>query len=56
MLYMFRYTFGDDNPPGKPLGGWDNATTKLRGHATGHYLSAYQETGRVGSGRNKKAR
>ncbi len=43
MLYMFRYTFGDDNPPGEPLGGWDNATTKLRGHATGHYLSALSQ-------------
>ena len=43
MLYMFRYTFGDDNPPGNPLGGWDNATTKLRGHATGHYMSALSQ-------------
>lgn len=49
-LYMFRHTFGQPQPQGaKPLGVWDSQETKLRGHATGHYLSAlaqaYASTG-----------
>lgn len=40
-LYMFRHAFGQKQPDGaKPLGVWDSEDTKLRGHATGHYLSA----------------
>jgi len=40
-LYNFRDAFGQPQPPGaRQLGGWDNQTTRLRGHATGHYLSA----------------
>jgi DUF1680 family protein len=40
-LYMFRHAFGQQQPVGaKPLTGWDTQDTKLRGHATGHYLSA----------------
>lgn len=40
-LYMFRNAFGQEQPEGaEPLGGWDSQQTKLRGHATGHYLSA----------------
>ena len=40
-LYMFRHAFGQKQPDGaKPLGVWDTEDTKLRGHATGHYLSA----------------
>ncbi|MGE4569534.1 MAG: glycoside hydrolase family 127 protein, partial [Bacteroidales bacterium] len=40
-LYMFRNAFGQPQPEGaKPLGGWDSQQTKLRGHATGHYLTA----------------
>jgi len=40
-LYMFRDAFGQEQPEGvRPLGGWDSQKTKLRGHATGHYLSA----------------
>jgi len=40
-LYNFRDAFGQPQPPGvKPLEGWDNQTTRLRGHASGHYLSA----------------
>ena len=40
-LYMFRHAFGQQQPEGaKPLGVWDSRDTKLRGHATGHYLSA----------------
>jgi DUF1680 family protein len=49
-LYMFRNAFGQTQPEGaKPLGGWDSQQTKLRGHATGHYLTAiaqaYASTG-----------
>jgi len=40
-LYMFRDAFGQPQPEGtQPLGGWDSQTTRLRGHASGHYLSA----------------
>ena len=40
-LYTFRDAFGQTQPAGvKPLGGWDSQKTRLRGHATGHYLSA----------------
>lgn len=49
-LYMFRNAFGQKQPDGaKPLGVWDSQETKLRGHATGHYLTAiaqaYASTG-----------
>ncbi len=40
-LYNFRETFGQPQPAGvQQLGGWDDQTTRLRGHATGHYLTA----------------
>ncbi len=40
-LYMFRDAFGQEQPGGaEPLGVWDSQETKLRGHATGHYLTA----------------
>jgi DUF1680 family protein len=40
-LYNFRDAFGQPQPEGaEQLGGWDNQTTRLRGHASGHYLSA----------------
>jgi uncharacterized protein len=40
-LYMFRNAFGQEQPRGAEApGGWDSQQTKLRGHATGHYLSA----------------
>lgn len=40
-LYMFRNAFGQEQPKGaEPLGVWDTQETKLRGHATGHYLTA----------------
>lgn len=40
-LYMFRNAFGQEQPKGaEPMGVWDSQDTKLRGHATGHYLSA----------------
>ncbi len=49
-LYMFRDAFGQPQPAGaEMLGVWDSQTTRLRGHATGHYLSAiaqaYASTG-----------
>jgi|CXWL01.1.fsa_nt_gi DUF1680 family protein len=49
-LYNYRETFGEPQPEGaKPLEGWDNQTTRLRGHASGHYLTAiaqaYASTG-----------
>jgi len=40
-LYNFRDAFGQPQPErAKPLGGWDSRKCRLRGHATGHYLSA----------------
>lgn len=40
-LCNFRETFGLPQPKGvRRLGGWDSQTTRLRGHASGHYLSA----------------
>lgn len=40
-LYMFRDAFGQPQPEGAfALGVWDSQETKLRGHATGHYLTA----------------
>ena len=40
-LYMFRNAYGQDQPDGaEALRGWDSQETKLRGHATGHYLTA----------------
>lgn len=44
-LYMFRNAFGQKQPEGaEPLGVWDSQQTKLRGHATGHYLSALAQS------------
>ncbi|MBS1664711.1 MAG: glycoside hydrolase family 127 protein, partial [Bacteroidetes bacterium] len=52
-LYMFRHAFGQKQPEGaKPLGVWDSRDTKLRGHATGHYLSAIAQA-YAGSGYDK---
>ena len=40
-LYNFRDAFGQSQPAGATqLEGWDNQTTRLRGHASGHYLTA----------------
>ncbi|KYP13184.1 beta-L-arabinofuranosidase domain-containing protein, partial [Flavihumibacter sp. CACIAM 22H1] len=49
-LYMFRHAFAQPQPPAaQPLGVWDSKDTKLRGHATGHYMTAiaqaYASTG-----------
>jgi len=40
-LYNFRDAFGQPQPDGvTQLEGWDDQTTRLRGHASGHYLTA----------------
>ena len=39
MLYNFRKTFGLENKC-EPLGGWEDPKGLLRGHSTGHFLSA----------------
>jgi DUF1680 family protein len=40
-LYNFRDAFGQKQPESvRPLQGWDSRTTRLRGHASGHYLTA----------------
>ncbi|MBQ6795727.1 MAG: glycoside hydrolase family 127 protein [Clostridia bacterium] len=48
MLYNFRKTFGLENKC-EPLGGWEDPKGLLRGHSTGHFLSAlalaYSATG-----------
>ncbi|MDO4293319.1 MAG: glycoside hydrolase family 127 protein [Eubacteriales bacterium] len=40
MLYNFRRAFGQDTKGALPLGGWEEPAGLLRGHSTGHYLSA----------------
>lgn len=40
MLYNFRKTFDIDTKNVLPLGGWEEPSGLLRGHSTGHYLSA----------------
>lgn len=42
MLYNFYKTFGETETikDVKPLGGWDEPGGLLRGHSTGHYMSA----------------
>ena len=39
LLHMFRVTAGLSSPA-RPLGGWEAPDNELRGHFTGHYLSA----------------
>lgn len=44
-LYMFRNAYGQEQPEGaRALRGWDSQETKLRGHATGHYLTAIAQS------------
>ena len=40
MLYSFRKAAGIDTRGALPMTGWDSPECKLRGHTTGHYLSA----------------
>lgn len=48
MLHMFRVNVGLSSSA-TPCGGWESPTTELRGHSTGHWLSAlaqaYASTG-----------
>ncbi len=50
MLYNFRKAFGADTSA-EPLGGWEEPSGLLRGHSTGHFLSAlalaYSATGDI---------
>lgn len=39
-LYNYRDTYGLPTQGYKQSDGWDSPTTKLKGHGTGHYLSA----------------
>ncbi len=43
MLYNFRRTFGQDTNGAGALSGWDEPTGLLRGHSTGHFMSALAE-------------
>ena len=49
MLYNFRVAAGLSTNGAQPMTGWDNPEGNLRGHTTGHYLSAlalaYSATG-----------
>lgn len=49
MLYNFRYAAGLDTRNAPEMIGWDTPDSLLRGHTTGHYLSAlalcYEATG-----------
>lgn len=40
MLYNFRAAFGVSTGGAEPLGGWEEPAGLLRGHSTGHYISA----------------
>lgn len=40
MLFNFRAAAGLDTRGAEPMTGWDNPEGNLRGHTTGHYLSA----------------
>ncbi len=52
MLYNFRKAFGASTGDAMPLGGWEEPSGLLRGHSTGHFLSAlaaaYASTGEEG--------
>lgn len=49
MLYNFRFAAGLDTRGAPEMNGWDAPDSQLRGHTTGHYLSAlalcYEATG-----------
>lgn len=54
MLYNFRAAFGADTLGAEPLGGWEAPDGLLRGHSTGHFISAlslaYAATGEAAYG------
>jgi DUF1680 family protein len=39
MLRSFRLNYGQ-HPPAQPIGGWERPASQIRGHTTGHLLSA----------------
>ncbi|MDU0201060.1 beta-L-arabinofuranosidase domain-containing protein [Paenibacillus sp. MAH-36] len=43
LLYAFRAAAGLDTKGATAMGGWDSAAGKLRGHSTGHFLSAFAQ-------------
>ena len=49
MLYNFRFAAGLDTKGAPEMNGWDAPDSQIRGHTTGHYLSAlalcYEATG-----------
>lgn len=51
MLYNFRRASGLDTGDAEPLDGWETWESQIRGHTTGHYMSAlalcYHATGDV---------
>ena len=53
MLYNFRKNAGLDTQGAQPLDSWEDPTSLLRGHFTGHYLSALAQAhaGAAGEGR-----
>lgn len=55
MLYSFRVASGLDTKGASAMTGWDSPTCNLRGHTTGHYLSALAlAQGVTGNGRLKQ--
>ncbi len=47
MLFNFRKAYGADTRGAKPLGGWEEPAGLLRGHSTGHFLSALAQAFRA---------
>lgn len=43
LLYAFRAAAGLDTKGATAMGGWDSAAGKLRGHSTGHFLTAFAQ-------------
>lgn len=58
MLYNFRFAAGLDTKGAPEMNGWDAPDSQIRGHTTGHYLSAlalcYEATGNVGIARKAR--
>ena len=44
MLYNFRTAFGQDTKGAQPLTGWEEPSGLLRGHSTGHFMSALAQS------------
>lgn len=43
LLFAFRSAAGLDTKGATAMGGWDSAAGKLRGHSTGHFMSAFAQ-------------